>query len=221
MLDAVVGAITVEAGELIERQIAATVLVQRSFEDSDVYWYPFRQSPGTHDSSIALPNRAAELKLARVGLRGPSATGNAVVAGSAGHLFELLFRPAPKRLGPRSAIEVTKVTILADPMLPDAGDPAEARLADLDPDLRAELETLWASGSADALAVLGRNELYTVNLPDAECLMLGQLDDATVLVAAIDPRRPGVRRYEPDGEVIGEYRTMADALADARGRTSG
>jgi hypothetical protein len=34
------------------------------------------------------------------------------------------------------------------------------------------------------------------------------------MVAGVEPRRRKVRRYEPDGELVGEYATVREALAE-------
>src|SRR5204863_397970 len=72
-------------------------------------------------------------------------------------------------------------------------------------------------GGPPVAGLFGRDGLYTINLPDGDYLMLAELDDGTTLVAPIDPRRPGVRRYEPNGDLIGEFATLAEALTAASG----
>jgi hypothetical protein len=43
--------------------------------------------------------------------------------------------------------------------------------------------------------------------------VLAQLDDTSHLLARLDPPRRGVRRFDSDGELIGEYDHLTDAMA--------
>jgi hypothetical protein len=216
-LDAFLGAVAPEARSLIEQQIDGTQHVQRLHDDTEVNLYPNRGQKQRHDPAIAFPNRSVELKLATVGLRGPIGTGKVVVTAVLGHVFQLAFRPSPNRLGDRSRLVTTTVMLHADPMIPDDGASTEARLAGLEPALRADLESRWADGTAEADGLLGRDEVYTIDLDDGTYLMLAQLEDTTMLVARVDPQGPGVRRFDTDGELVGEHPSLSDALAAALG----
>lgn len=134
-----------------------------------------------------------------------------VVTAVSGQLFELMFRPSPAKLGDRSGIQTTTATIHFDPMVPDDGASAEARLRQLEPSIRAELEERWKAGPAGADGLLDREEVYTADLDDASYLVLARLADSMVL-ARIDPPDRGVRRYANTGELVGEYLTLASAL---------
>jgi hypothetical protein len=215
VLDGVLAELAPEARILVERQIASTGHVQRLFDDSDVALYVNRRQNQRRDERIALPNRSTDLKLATVGIRGSGGSGKVVVRAVTGHVFELTFRPSPKKLGDRRRLEVTHVTIHADPMLPDDGASAELRLADLDPDLRKDLERRWANGSAASDGLLGRDEVYPVELEDGTYLMLGQLVDTTMLGAPIEPRGGGVRRFDPGGALESEHASLAEAISAA------
>jgi hypothetical protein len=212
-LDALLGAVAAEARSLIERQVDGTQHVQRLYDDAEVDLYPNRGQDQRHDPALAFPNRSLELKLATVGLRGPNGTGKVVVHAVKGHIFQLAFRPAPRQLGDPDEIVVTDVMLHADVMLPDDGAAVEAIVASLDAALRSELEERWASGTAAADGLLDREELYSTDLEDGTYMLLGLLPDQSVLVAPIDPSGPGVRRYEPEGELLGVHPTLADALA--------
>ncbi len=203
VLDGVLAELGPAARALVERQIAATGHVQRLFDDSDVALYPGRGRNLERDEGIALPNRSKELRLATVGIRGSAGSGKVVVTAVLGHVFELAFRPSPKKLGDLARLEVVRVTVHADPMLPDEGAGTEARLAGLDPVLRADLETRWADGSAASDGLLARDEVYTVDLDDGTYLMLGQLDDTTMVARAGRPapqRRAPLRQRRQPGE---------------------
>ena len=216
VLEAVLAELDPEARSLIEQQIAATEQIHRLYDDTEVDLYPTRRRDVQHDPTIALPNRSLELKLATVRLRGPNETGKVDLYAVRGHLFQLAFRPSPKKLGDRSAIQVTTVTIHVDPMLPDEGESVQVRLQRLDPALRSALEARWDAGSAEADGLLGPEEIYTIDLEDGTCLVLAQLEDATMLVATVDPPRSGVRRFDTDGDLVGEHPSLTEALAAAR-----
>ena len=62
------------------------------------------------------------------------------------------------------------------------------------------------------MALAAPDDLYSIDLDDGTCLVLGQLDDTSHLVARLDPRGPGVRRFDSDGELIGEYDHLSDAI---------
>lgn len=196
---------------LLEGQIAATGMIQRMFDDTDVMLYPSRSRAGRHDRTLDFPNRATELRLATVRLEGPLGTGKVVVHVVMGQIFELTFTPSPKKLGDRRAIRTTGLTMHADPMVPDDGAAARQRLEALEDATRAEYETLIAAqpGKSD---LLGIDELYAIQLDDGEYLMLAQLDDTSFVVAPTHPPRPGVRRYWPDGDPNEDYATIRAAL---------
>jgi hypothetical protein len=206
-----------EAAALIGRQVAGVELVQRHLDDREVNLYPNRRGRQRHDPAIAFPNRDDDLRLATVALAGPDGRGRAEVFAVNGHLFQLAFRPRPRELGDRAAITVQSVTMHADPMVEAEGDEVERRLAELDPALRVELEGMWADGSAARLGVGAPAELYRISLDDGDHLVMWQ-DDATFLVAGIDPPAPGVARVSPDEGLIREYPDLRSALLDSEGR---
>jgi hypothetical protein len=104
-------------------------------------------------------------------------------------------------------------TIHVDPMVATLGAGAEQRLAELHPSLRGELEAMWADGSAERLGVGGPGELYRIALDDGDHVVLWQ-DDATFLLARIEPAVAGVLRVSPDDGLIREYPDLRTALAD-------
>jgi len=210
VLDAVAERLSPEARSLLERQVEAVGHVQRLFDDTDVSLYPRRSGPQVRDPAIAFPNLDEDLRLATVRVAG----GRVQVSVVLGHLFQVSFRPPPKELAGagRRGIVVEAVTIHADPMIPTDGG-IEARLAELDPGLRAELESMWADGSAADSGVARTSEIYRIGLADGDRMVLWQ-DDATFLVALIEPARPGVLRVSPDDGVLAEYPDLRTALTD-------
>jgi hypothetical protein len=210
-LDALRGALTPEAAALLDGQIAGKQLVQRLYGDAEVNTYPNRRGPQRHDPATAFPNRSPDLRLATVQLRGPTGTGKVVVHAVNGHLFQLRFSPRPATLGPAAEITVTKATIHADPMAPDAGATTRDYLERIDPGVRAELEDVWARPET-AAGLAKPDELYSIDLDDGAWLVLAQLDDTSFLVARLDPPGPGFRRFEPDGEIIADYDHLGDAF---------
>jgi hypothetical protein len=212
VLDAVRVALSPPATELFDQQIAGKELVQRMFRDTEVNTYPNRRGPQHHDPAIAFRNRSPELRLATVRLRGPSGTGKAVVYAVGGHVFSLLFKPSPRDLGSRDEIAAVDTTLHVDPMLADDGTALRQRLADLEPTLREELQRIWADRPSWAASVGAPEDLYTIDLEDGTLLVIAQLEDTTYVVAGVDPPRPGVHRYEAEGDLIGEYATVREAV---------
>jgi hypothetical protein len=106
---------------------------------------------------------------------------------------------------------VAGVTLHVDPMLPDDGEAARRRLASMDSGTRADYERLLA----DDVPLFRSDEVYSIHLDDGEYLVLTQLEDTTYVAAPIEPSRPGVRRFWPDGDRVGDYPTIGSALDDA------
>jgi hypothetical protein len=212
VIDALRSALPREAAELYDRQIERLELVQRLFEDKDVYTYPNRRGPQMHDPALAFPNRSLELKLATIKLRGATGTGEAVVLAVDGHALIYHFRPSPRRLGARDSIVVSKTTLHADPTQPEDGSTVRRRLNELAIHVRAEVEAIWAERPAWASQVVEPEGAYGIELEDGAYLVLAQLADTTYIVVGVDPPRPGVRRYDPSGELIGEFRTVQEAI---------
>ena len=207
MIDAVLHALPTEATELIERQLATRVHVSRIMDDADVMLYSGR---GVRpDPALSLPNRSLDLRLAMVEIRGPKRTGSVYVSAVDGWLFMLEFRPGPRTIGSPDEIRVTRATVLVDPMIPDAGSPS--RVAELDPAVRAELEGIRGEAPEWAGSLMDSDEMYSITLDDGVFLVLAQLPDTDFLVAPIDPARPGIRRYETDGDLVAEYATVREA----------
>ena len=48
--------------------------------------------------------------------------------------------------------------------------------------------------------------------PDPRSGKVAVLEDTTYVVAGVEPRRRKFRRFEPDGELVGEYVTLQDAI---------
>jgi uncharacterized protein (DUF2267 family) len=215
VLDAVRERLAPEAASLLVQQLDQIEMAQRFGDDREVNLYPNRRGPQRHDPAVQFPNREAELRLATVRLVGPLGRGRADVFVVLGHVFSLGFKPRPRDLGDLRAIAVQGdgVTIHADPMVPTPGAADEQRLGELDPALLAELQAMWADGSAERLGVGGPSELYRIGLDDGEHIVLWQ-DDATFLVARIEPAVAGVLRVSPDDGLIREYPDLRTALAD-------
>jgi hypothetical protein len=208
VIDAVLGAVSREAAEMIERQLAARGRVSRILGDSDVMLYP---ASGTWtDPALAFANRSLDLRLATVRIRGPRGTGNVKVTAVDGWLFMLEFRPAPGKVGSSREIGVIGATIHVDPLVAD--DSVSTRLADLDWTVRVELEQVLARKPEWAASLSAPEEMYTINLDAGEFMVLAQLPDTDFVVARLDPAGPGIRRYDTDGDLIGEYATVQEAL---------
>jgi hypothetical protein len=208
VIDAVLGAVSPDAAETIERQLAARGRVSRILNDSDVMLYP---ASGTWlDPALAFANRSLGLRLATVRIRGPKGAGKVTVSAVDGWLFMLEFRPAPKKIGSPGQIDVVGATVHADPLNPD--DSASTRLADLDWTVRHELERAFAEKPDWAASLSDAEGMYRVNLDDGEFMVLAQLPDTDFVVARLDPPGPGIRRYDTDGDLIGQYETVQAAV---------
>jgi hypothetical protein len=208
VIDAVLAALSDEAADLIERQLATRVQVSRIMADSDVMLYPERGVPP--DPALALPNRSPDLRLAMVTIRGPKRTGSVYVSAVDGWFFMLEFRPGPRKIGSADEIRVTRTTVLADPMTPET--PAASRLDELDSAVRAELEQIQVDRPDWAAALAAPDEMYSIDLDDGIFLVLAQLPDTDFVVARIEPPGPGIRRYDTDGDLVGEYATVQEAV---------
>ena len=99
-IDALRAALSSEAAELLDRQIAAKELVQRLYGDAEVNTYPNRRGKQRHDPAIAFPNQSSDVRLATVELHGSGGKGKVVFHAVNGHLFQLRFSPKPAALGP-------------------------------------------------------------------------------------------------------------------------
>lgn len=210
VIDAVLGSVSREAAETIERQLAARARVSRILGNSDVMLYP---ASGTWtDPALAFANRSLDLRLATVRIRGPRGTGKVKVTAVNGWLFMLEFRPAPGKIGSSREIGVIGATIHVDPLIAD--ESVSTRLADLDWTVRLELERVLAQKPEWAASLSAPGEMYTVSLDEGEFMVLAQLPDTDFVVARLDPAGPGIRRYDTDGELIGEYATVQEALQD-------
>jgi hypothetical protein len=214
VIDALRPVLTPAAVELLDRQVDAVHHVQRLFDDTDVSLYPSPRGRKQHyDPEFAFPNRAADLRLATVELRGPRGAGMATVHVVQGHLFNVIFRPSPKRLGERGKITAARVRVQADPMAASVGNFADDLVARLDPEVRRELEAAWLSRASWAAQLMERDEIYSIDLDDGAYMMLSQLDDTSFVVARLDWTGPVVRKFAPDGELLGDYRSPRDALS--------
>jgi hypothetical protein len=208
VLDAVQQQLGPEAAGLFGRQIESVVNAVRLYGDTELNLYPTRQAP-----DLAFPNQVEELRLATVTITGPAGKGKAVVHMVLGYLFQITFQPRPKELGDVRRLRVETATVHLDPMIRTVEVGIEQRLEGLDSAIRAELDAMWADGSADRLGLSSPSEIFRVQLEDGKYLLLAQLDDTSFLVAPIDPLRPGVKRFEPDGELLGEYQDVRSALS--------
>jgi hypothetical protein len=212
VLEAIRGALDPAATQLLDEQIAATAFVSRYIDDSyvDIYQQPRREP---RRAPVApFPNRSLDLRLATVSVRGPLGMGKVAASAVDGQLFELHFAPHPKKLGKSHAIEVAGVKLHADPMQESPGTAAHPDLLRLDIALRAELEAVWRDRPAWASPVSNSTDVYVVHIGDAECLVLAQLPDTTYVAGKVDPPGPGVVRFEPDGDVIGEFASLREAV---------
>ena len=218
VIDAVAARLDPAAAGLLERQLETIEQVNRDLDDRDVYLYPKRRGYQRHDPAIAFPDRSDDLRLATARVRGPGGAGKADLFVVRGHVFQISFKPRPRDLGTLKAIDVTSVTVHADPMVEREDAGIEERLADLDPATRSELEAMWADGTAEAAGLARREEVFRIGLEDGDHLVIAQFEDTTYLVAPIDPPGTGVRRYSPDGDLEGTYPDVRSAIAD-RGAT--
>ena len=210
-IDALRGALSSDAAELLDRQVAGKELVQRLYDDAEVNTYPNRRGKQRHDPAMAFANRNPDLRLATVQLHGPGGKGRVVFHAVSGHLFQLSFSPKPRALGPRDEITAVRTTLHADPMVPDAGGTTRDYLERLDPGVRAELEDAWSRPDR-SIGLAAPDDLYSIDLEDGTYLVLAQLDDTSQLVVRLDPPGPGLRRFDSDGELIGEYDHLSDAM---------
>jgi hypothetical protein len=211
-IDALRAALSSEAAELLDRQIAAKELVQRLYGDAEVNTYPNRRGKQRHDPAIAFPNQSSDVRLATVELHGSGGKGKVVFHAVDGHLFQLRFSPKPAALGPHHGITATHTTLHADPMVREAGATTRDYLDRLDPAVRADLEDAWSRPDR-SVGLIARDHLHSIDLDDGTYLVLAQLDDTSHLLARLDPPRRGVRRFDSDGELIGEYDHLTDAMA--------
>ena len=97
-------------------------------------------------------------------------------------------------------------------MVREAGATTRDYLERLDPAVRADLEDAWSRPDR-SVGLIARDDLHSIDLDDGTYLVLAQLDDTSHLLARLDPPRPGVRRFDSDGELIGEYDHLTDAMA--------
>ena len=100
-IDALRAALSSEAAELLDRQIAAKELVQRLYGDAEVNTYPNRRGKQRHDPAIAFPNESSDVRLATVELHGSGGKGKVVFHAVDGHLFQLKIQSEAGR--PRAA----------------------------------------------------------------------------------------------------------------------
>lgn len=208
MIDAVLGALADDAAQVIELQLATREKVSRMFDDADVMLYPRRgERP---DPALALANRSPDLRLAMVSIRGPSRTGSVYVSAVDGWFFMLEFRPGPKKVGAPGEIRVTKTTVLVDPMIPAPA--VSSRLDELDPAVRSELEQGQLDQPDWASWLTEPDKAYTINLDDGVFMVLAQLPDTDFIVARVEPPGSGVRRYDTDGDLVGEFATIQEAV---------
>jgi len=216
VIDAVRAALPAEAAALYDRQIEAVEQVGRIFGGEEIYIGPKGVGLDRFDAAIAFTNRSLEYKLATLRVQGPLRSGKVTVTAVMGHAGVYTFSPGPKQLGLRDGITVTKVTVHVDPTKPDDGSEPRRRLEGLAPGVRRELETAWSTQPNWSAALLDASGVYEITLEDGAYLVLAQLDDTTFVVAGVDPARRGVRRYEPGGDLIGEYTSVEEAIASAR-----
>lgn len=202
VLDAVAAALPAEAAVTLQQQVDLVRRVQRLYDDREVDLYTARR--GQRPDLPLLANRAEELRLATVELSGPGGGCRAVVTAVHGHVFQLAFRPAPGSVG--AEVTVTRVTTHADPTRPDGGEAALSRLDRLPDALRREI-----AARAEDDRVLGAAS-YTVDLEDAELLVVAVRDDGALVCAVLEPERPGLRSYDGDGTLLGEHHDLAAAL---------
>ena len=114
VLDSVRSALSPAAAEMLDRQIATIESVSRLYEDRESDLYPSRKGPQVRDPAIAFANKAQDLRLATVTLRGPRGSGKAIMSAVFGHVFQLSFKPSPKTLGDRRSIVAEQVTLHVD-----------------------------------------------------------------------------------------------------------
>jgi len=212
VINAVLARLSPEAADLIERQLATRARVSRIIDDEDVMLYPARGS--TRDPAVAFVNQSLDLRLATVRIRGPRGTGKVTLSAVDGWLFMLEFRPGPRKVGSTGDIEVVDATIHVDPMAPDV---ASSRLVELDMSVRIELDRVHRRRPAWATTLALPGEMYTINLDDGVFLVLAQLPDTDFVVARVDPAGPGIRRYDTDGDLVGEYDSIQAAVEGETG----
>jgi hypothetical protein len=211
IVDALRAALPGAAVARYDRQIEAVEDVSGYHDDREVVGGPLIR--GDHvDPEMAFANRSLECKLATLGLRGSIGGGKVTVTAVHGLVAVYTFRPAPRDLGSRASILVTDTTLHVDPMKPDDGGSVRARLDELAPSIRAELEAAWAERPDWASAIVEPDGTYRIDLDDGTYLVLAQLEDTTFIVAATDPPRQVIRRYDPDGDLVGEFASVRAAV---------
>lgn len=216
-IEAIRGAVDSRAAEVLARQIDATMFVSRYIDDTYVDLYPQRRRDPRRDWPARFPNRSLDLRLATVMLRGPLGAGTASTVAVDGNLFELVFSPSPKKLGKPDAIVTTGVKLHADPMQVATADSGHPDLLLLELSLRAELDGIWRRRPAWATSVMDPNEVYLVDVDGTTYLVLAQLPDTTYVAGRIDPPVPGVVRFEPEGDHVGQYATLTEAISSMDG----
>ena len=210
-IDALRGALSSDAAELLDRQVAGKELVQRLYDDAEVNTYPNRRGKQRHDPAMAFANRNPDLRLATVQLHGPGGKGRVVFHAVSGHLFQLRFSPKPAALGPRDEHHCRAHDIARRSDGRDAGATTRDYLERLDPAVRADLKDAWSRPDR-SIGLVARDHLHSIDLEDGTYLVLAQLDDTSHLVARLDPpeRRPGFGlRRRADRE----YDHLSDAMA--------
>ena len=209
VLDALSEALSPTARRLLSEQIACLRKVQRLYDQREVNLYAGRRGAPPWPDECSFPNQTTELRLATVRLASMTTAGHADVFTVRGHTFQIPFRPSPKQMGDLDSIHATGVNLHADPLEDKAGTDAE--LVERLPDrLRTELERLWSSEASSPL--LGRNDIYEVDLDDGTYMMLAQLPDTTFAAVRLDPTEDVVHRFDTTGSVVGTYDAVQSAL---------
>jgi hypothetical protein len=155
-------------------------------------------------------NRARQVRLATVSLKGSRGSGKAEMFVFDGFFGLLEFKPKPKSLG--EAIVVGRVKLHADPTIPDDGAESLRRLSRLNPKISDELRRAWADQPDWAKELSPIDDLFEIELPEGTFVVLSQLPDTTFVAARADTVSPVVSRFDTDGSQVGSFTTAREAF---------
>jgi hypothetical protein len=211
VLEALAGALPDAGAALLWQQVGQTERVQRLFSGTDVSLYPPAGQRG-RSGPFSFPARPTELRLATVRLAmAGGVTIRARVDTVHGTVFSISFSGPPS-----PAMQVTGVTLHADPMDPAAGRPGEAGspLGSLPPDALAEYRLLAATGAAGPegeAGLVAADAVYGIDTALGSLVVVGAVATDLVVVRVDDG---AVFRVSTDGDEE-RFGSIAAALSSA------
>ena len=197
VLEAVAGALPAAGAGLLWQQVGLTERVQRLFAGTDVTLYPPAEQRGRSGPS-SFPARPTELRLATVRLRVAGGTTiRARVDAVHGTVFSITFSAPPS-----PGIQVTGVTLHADPMDATAGRPGEpgSPLGSLPSEALEEyrlLATTRADGPGGETGLIAEDAVYGIDTALGSLVVVGSVAADLVVVRVDDG---AVFRVSTDGD---------------------